>query len=206
MVTKPAIRWLNTDKDPLLINNASVVLTGVAANADIYKNPTPSIAVIQTALDNFSASVIAARDGGPSATAAKNNLRLVLVSLLRELSYFVAGACQGSMEKLILSGFPPQKPVRQPVGPLAAPHNPTLTHGPSSGALIAKANPVFGASTYTWRLTPGTAGTAPIIAQTTAANNTFTGLTPGVNYTMTVSGVGAAGPSGWSNAASLFAD
>jgi hypothetical protein len=40
--------------------------------------------------------------------------------------------------------------------------------------------------------------------QGTAAGCTFSGLTPGVNYTIAVNAVGAAGPSNWSNPASLI--
>jgi hypothetical protein len=46
----------------------------------------------------------------------------------------------------------------------------------------------------------------PVIVQDTAANHTFSGLTAGVNYTIEVSAAGTAGPSDWSNPASLTAD
>jgi hypothetical protein len=206
MIVKPLIDWLNSNGAPLLANNAAVVLKGVGDNADIYKDPDPPLATVQTALDNFSAGILATADGGRSTFAARDNLRVILVGLLRKLSYYVAGACQGNLENLIKSGFPPQKTVRTPVGPLATPQNPTLDHGPQSGTLAGGVNPVFGASIYTWSLASGIAGSAPIILQTTAAKCPFSGLTPGVQYTLTVNAIGAAGPSGWSNAVALFCD
>jgi hypothetical protein len=39
----------------------------------------------------------------------------------------------------------------------------------------------------------------PLTGQSTAANYTFSGLTPGATYTCAVNAVGAAGPSNWSN-------
>lgn len=205
MIVKPSISWLTTDSDALLINDATVVLTALAANVAIYKTPAPPLATVQTALDNFADGVAKAADGGPSATSAKNNLRLILTGLLRQLANYVATACNGDMTNLLLSGFPTQKPVRQPVGVLPPPGNVMLTLGDRSGELDAQANPVFGAAIYTWRLTPATPGTAVQTVQTTAASTTFTNLVPGVSYTLTVNAVGTAGPSDWSNPATQMA-
>jgi hypothetical protein len=205
MIVKPAINWLTTDSDPLLINDTNVVLLGLTNNTAIYPAPVPTVADTQTALNNFSAAVAAKADGGQSATAKKNNLRLILVGLLRQLASYVGVACQGDMTNLLLSGFPIQKPTRAPIGILPAPQNLTVAHGALSGSLDAAVNPVFGASTYNWTCTAATAGAVPLTGQSTAASYTFSGLTPGVSYTIACNAVGAAGPSNWSNPASLIA-
>ena len=70
--------------------------------------------------------------------------------------------------------------------------------------MVTRVNPVFGASLYTWQLTPSTPGGAVVTVQTTAARNTFTELTPGVTCSATVNAIGTAGPSDWSNPASLM--
>jgi len=197
-IVKPAIGWLATSGDPLLFNNISVILLAMAANVAIYKTPTPPLADVQTALDNFSAGVAAAADGGPSATSKKNNLRLILIGLMRQLANYVASACNGDMTNLLLSGFPTQKPVRQPIGVLPAPSNPTLALGSLSGQLDASVNPVFGASIYNWKLTSNVAGAPVLTGQSTASAYTFSGLTPGVSYSLAVNVVGAAGPGNWS--------
>jgi len=206
MIIKPSIQWLNSDSDALLINNTGVVVKATADNVAIYASPLPALADIQIALDNFSDAVADAAVGGQADTSRKNNLRLVLVSLMRQLASYVTVACKGDMTNLILSGFPVQKPVRQPIGPLPAPLGLVVNHGPLRSGLVAKVNPVFGASTYNWRLTPATPGATPVITQTTAANQTYTGLISGVSYTVEVNAVGAAGTSSWSNPASMFAD
>jgi hypothetical protein len=205
MIIKPAISWLNTDSDAELINDITVIIRAVGNNAAIYPKPSPDLPTVQTALDNFSAGVAAAADGGPSATSKRNNLRLILVGLMRQLASYVQAACGGNMTNLLLSGFPVQKPTRSPIGVLAAPSNPTLVLGSRSGELDASVNPVFGASIYNWKLTSNAPGSVPQTAQTTASSCTFAGLTPGVIYSASANVVGAAGPSDWSDSASQMA-
>jgi hypothetical protein len=206
MIVKPAIQWINSDSDALFLNNSGVVLKAVADNVAIYATPAPALPVIQTALDDFSDSIAATVNGGRAATINKNNLRLVAANLMRQLAAYVTVACKGSMANLILSGFPAQKPVRTPVGPLPQPQGLTVSHGAQLGQLVSKVNPVFGAANYNFRLTANTPGAVPVIEQDTASTHTFSSLIAGVNYKLEVSALGAAGPSDWSNPASLTAD
>jgi hypothetical protein len=178
----------------------------VANNPAIYATPSPTIPVIQAALDGFATGLAATADGGPSATSRKNNLRLVPVGLMRQLASYVAVACKGDMmTNLLLSGFPIQKPVRTPIGILPAPQNLTVTHGLLSGELDAKVNPVFGTSTYNWTCTAATAGAVPQTGQSTASSYAFNNLTPGLSYKIAVNAVGTTRPSNWSNPVSQFA-
>jgi hypothetical protein len=204
-IVKPSIQWLNKDTDSQLINDISVVIMGVGQNAAIYPKPLPDIPTIQTALDNFSDAVAAASDGGKAATSKKNNMRLIATGLVRQLASYVQVACGGDMTNLLLSGFPPQKPSRAPIGVLPAPGNPTLVLGSRTGELDAAVNPVFGASIYNWKLTSNAPGAVVATQQTTASHCTFTGLTPGVMYSATANAVGAAGPGDWSQTASQMA-
>jgi hypothetical protein len=206
MKIKPSIQWINTDKDAEFINDTTVVIMGVSGNPDIYDKPVPTMPVVQAALDDFSDALAQTADGGPSATANKNKKRLILAGLVRQLASYVAVACQGDMTNLLLSGFPVQKPVNQPIGPLPTPSNTGLKHGLHSGELAGSVDPVFGALLYTFRLTPNTPGAETIVVQSSAAKCLFTGLTPAVSYSLVVNAIGTAGPSGWSNPAVLVAD
>jgi hypothetical protein len=171
----------------------------MTTNDDIYTLPSPALPVIQTALDNLIDAVHAAPDSGPSGTQKIINLRLILAALVREEAHYVAVACKGNMESLILSGFPPQKAERTPVDPLPAPQSLVVKLGVVSGVLNASANPVFGASTYSWTCLANTPGAVPITAQSTAASYSFIGLTPAVSYTIAVNAFGTAGLSNWSS-------
>jgi hypothetical protein len=205
MVVKPSIQWLNKDSDSELINDSNVVLKALADNATIYTTPAPTLPIVQTALTAFTNAVAATTDGGPSDTAAKNNARLVLVGLLRQLAAYVLVACKGDMAYLLLSGFPAQKPTRTTIGVLPAPQNTTLALGARTGELDAAVNPVFGASVYNWKLTSNAPGAGVQTGQSTASYFTFANLTPGVTYSITANAVGAAGAGDWSNPANQMA-
>lgn len=204
MIVKPATAWIGTNADTLFINNCAVVVLALTTNVDIYETPVPGLLVVQGALDAFTTDLAATADGGRSATVKKINSRLLLANYMRQLASYVTVACKGDLHNLILSGFPLQKTTRTPVGFLPAPQGLIIKQGPLSGMIVAKVNPVFGASTYNWTCTPNTPGGAVLTGQGTAAGFTFSGLTPGVTYTVEVNAVGAAGPSNWSNAVSLM--
>jgi hypothetical protein len=206
MIVKPAIGWLNSDGELLLINDVTVVYNAMTDNVLIYKDPDPPLADVKLALDNYSTAVYLPNPSQVD-TINKNNLRLVLTNTVRSLSYYVAKACNGSMANLILSGFPPQKGKGQPVGTPATPQGLTVSHGSQLSQLVVKVNPVFGAVYYNYRLLANTPGAVPVIKQDTAATHTFSDLIGGVNYTVDVSASGTGGAmSDWSSPASLIAD
>jgi hypothetical protein len=205
MYAKPAIGWLNSDSDKMLINDVSVVIKAQTDNIAIYKDPDPPLVDIQLALDNFS-TVVHMVNRSPADNINKGNLRLVLTDKVRSLSYYVMKACNGSLQNLILSGFPPQKGKGQPVGKPAQPQGLVVKHGANLGELAARVNPVFGAAIYNYRLTANTPGAVPVVVQDTASFHTFEGLISGVKYTIDVNASGTAGQSDWSSSASLTAD
>jgi hypothetical protein len=206
MIVKPAITWLNRVDDAVLCSNTGTIIQEMTENAAIYDDPLPPLAKVQTALDNFTNSILVKADGGRSATSRKKACRKVLTDLVRQLASYVQVACQGDLTNLILSGFPHHKPVREPVGQLTKPPGPVLKHGPQLGNITARIKPVKGAVNYNWRITANLPGAVPVIVQDTAATHVFTGLTAGVCYTVDVCVLGTAGPTDWSGPASLFAD
>jgi len=73
-----------------------------------------------------------------------------------------------------------------------------------TGQANAETPPVYGASTYNWRVALASAPNAYVqTSQTTAASETFNDLTPGQLYNFESNAVGAAGTSNWSLAGQL---
>ena len=198
MNIKPSVSFLNNNSDAQLVTDTQTILQALADHTAIYPTPSPTLPVVTTALNKYISAIAAAADGGIALTAAKNAARTELTTLLRNLASYVQVACKGNLEDLLLSGFPPQKSNRAPIGVLPAPANVTVNLGPRTGELDSKANPVTGAAIYNWRLT-ASGQTVPLqTQQTTAASTTFDNLTPGTVYTVEVNAVGSAGPSDWS--------
>jgi hypothetical protein len=196
MIVKPTVSFLNRQPDIGLAGRVAGILLCMTGNAD-YPAPSPSLPAVQTALDEFNAAIIDAADGGKTLTARKNSKRKALVLVVRALACYVQAACNGDYAMLVGSGFPTHKP-RSPIGVLAAPTRLQVSLGFFSGELDASVAPVFGALTYNWRLT--TAAQPDVVVQskqTSAANVTFTGLTPGVIYNLQASALGTAGPGPW---------
>jgi hypothetical protein len=198
MIIKPSIGFLNTDSDAQLIKDLQQILNDMTGNAS-YPKAAALLLLIQAALAEFITALAQAGDGGMTLTSIKNDKREALCVLVRSLANDVENECLGNLTVLLASGFPIQKPQHFPVGDLQTPAAPTLSLGSHSGGLDASVPPVYGASTYNWQVAAASAPTVILQSdETTAANTSFNGLTPGVVYMVTVNVVGTAGASDWS--------
>jgi hypothetical protein len=199
MIVKPSISFLTNDSDPQLVTDTETIVNSIMGNAGL-PSPKPTMLEITAAKDEMVTAMADAAGGGVVLTAIKNAKRAVLVGLLRQLASYLQVACNDDLPLLLSSGYPIQKPQRNPIGVLPAPTISTVSFGARTGELDAVAAPVFGAAIYNWRITAAAApGVVVQSSQTTAASNTFTGLTPGVVYNIEANVVGSAGPSNWSN-------
>ncbi len=198
MIVKPSVSFLNNDNDPQLVTDTETIVTALTGNTS-YTTPKPTLAAVTTAKVAFVTAMADAADGGITLTAIKNDQRAALVALLRQLASYVQVTCNGDLTVLLSSGFPIQKPQRNPIGVLPAPAGLTVSFGVRSGELVVIAAPLVGAAIYNWRVTTAVAPNVVLQSvQTTAARNLFTGLTPGVVYQIEANAVGSAGPSDWS--------
>jgi hypothetical protein len=89
MIVKPAITWLNRVSDADLRAKIGTILQMMAENAAIYDDPAPTLATVQSALDDFIGKTAAAADGGRSVTEAKKQARKVLTVIVRQLASYV---------------------------------------------------------------------------------------------------------------------
>ena len=204
MNVKTAIGFLLNDGQAPFTEKVTTLLESLKNNAN-YPDPTPTLAVVQTAFDAYKVATAEAAQGGVNNTANRNAKRAELVALLRQLASYVNASANGDLAKLLTSGFPVQKPSRTPIGPLPPPAAPVLTQGSVSGTITVAAPPVYGASSYNWSVALQTAPDVDVQkAQTTAARAEFSGLTPGQIYLVALNAVGSAGVSDWSDTGSLM--
>src|SRR5205085_2231896 len=87
MVIPKTITNFNGLSDQDLVTLGGSVAARMKGNKS-FTNPPADPDAVQTAVDELVAALAAQVDGGPSATAAKNNKRRVLIALLRKLSAY----------------------------------------------------------------------------------------------------------------------
>jgi hypothetical protein len=198
-----AVGSLQRDPDAMLIVESLRVVTGMTGNL-AYAAPVPKLAEIIAARNDFITAVNAAK-GNTLGVATRRKQRTVLVTLLRNLAHYVQATCGGDLPTLLSSGFTAQR-TRRPIGELPAPVNLRLARGKLSGQLIARFDKHAQAGAYEWRFANAATPTVWTKADTTlAANTTLDGLEPGTQYIVQVRAIGTAGPSDWSDAATLMA-
>ena len=189
--------------DTELDNFAQGVIDALTGNAAF---PTPPVtpANLQAATDDFTAKLAAAQTGGPPETAAKNNSRQTLVTMLRDVAAYVQIRCNNDPAILLSSGFQMQSTNRAQVE-LSQPQSLSLKNG-ASGQLIGRINPVKGANMYEGRIKLSDGEWLPSIFTGDSQHIIFDGLTRGKDYTAQVRALGGStGQSDWSDPSSHMA-
>lgn len=201
-LNKIAIGYLSSGSDNQVVVTVDSGLQGIAAT---FTAPTPPLATVQTALDEFVDAMAVAVTGGVAQTAARNEKREVLAGLVRQLSNFVTTTADGDLAMLLASGLPVQNSSRTRIGPLPTPRTPAVQRGATTGVLNTTTAPINGAGVYNWRVALASAPSTYLqTKQTVGARTIFGELTPGEVYNVDVSAVGAAGATDWSNTASTM--
>lgn len=197
-----AIGFLQRDKDTELVVDSQTILAAMTGNP-AYPTPSPALADIVAARNAYVTSVSAAKDSSV-AVSVRRQQRANLVALLRKLAHYVQVTGAGDGPTLKGSGFPLQR-TRQPVGQLLPPSNLRLVRGKVSGTIVARCVKQPRVGCYQWRCAPSAAPTAWLPMVTTlSANATFEDLVPATQYTVQVCVIGTAGPSNWSDAATVM--
>lgn len=95
-------RQVNDDE---LLVRGSTVLQALTDNA-FFPTPNPSLADLESKLQEFQEKLsVARRRGSPQDTAAKNDCRVELENVLKQLAFYVSMEADGSLQKLLSSGF-----------------------------------------------------------------------------------------------------
>lgn len=178
------------------------VITGLTGNAAFPTLPV-TLTALQALLTAFITAMGAQQQGGPAATAAKNNARTALVDQLRILAAYVQTNCNNDLATLLSSGFEAvssnhaQYPLTQVVIAQIANGN--------TGQLLVTLKPVPGARNYEGRLAiVGTGGLlGPFVSVGLVSDSRsipLNNLTPGTNYSAQFRAVGGStGYGDWSD-------
>jgi hypothetical protein len=185
-----------------LVTMAGTIITGLTDNP-AFPAPTVDLNAVQVAANDLRAALAAQVQGGPAATADKNNKRAALIALLRKLSRYVEDNCGNDLALLLSSGFQAAAIARNN-SPLANPEIHSLDFGKST-ELVLKVSPIARAKCYEVRAAAVGAGNVPGPSQpaglfTNSRSMTVGGLVPGTVYVFQVRAIGGStGYSDWSN-------
>ena len=186
-----------------LLARANAVYAGLNLNP-AYPNPPIPLPDFRTAIDEFSAAITAAFDGGAKAIAYKNAMADNLRVILRKLAHYVEANSNGDMAVFLSSGFQPKGNARTRTRPVSEAIR-TIAPGAGSGEFLVGLMKAPDAVSYELRWapsssegTPGEWSSQPVVATRTPAS--VKGLVPGVRYVFQVRAVTRAGYTGWSDA------
>jgi len=183
--------------DTELDNFAQGVIDALTGNA-AFPTPPVTLANLQAAQADFTAKISAAQTGGAADTAAKNNSRQGLITMLRDVAAYVQMKCNNDPAILLTSGFQMQSTNRTQVE-LSKPESLSLKNG-SSGQLVARVDPVRSANMYEGRIKPIDGDWLASVFTGDSQHIIFAGLTRGKDYTAQVRALGGStGQSDWSD-------
>ena len=137
------------------------------------------------AIDDYSAALTAALDGGAKATAQRNAAAETLCRMLRQLAHYVEANCNDDLTTFLSSGFPHASAARTKALPLSESIR-KIAFGPSAGQALVTVVKVPSAVSYELRWAAVGAGGSPgewtnhPVPSTRPA--TLSGLTPGTTY------------------------
>ncbi len=159
-----------------------------------FANPTPTVATVQGATDEFSVSIVAAQDGTKENTANKNAMRAALILVLNNLAVFIQANGGGDETINLSSGYDVTKKHAR-VGLLAKPENFAVNAGPNSGSVKLSTNTVPKKAFYEFEYMVAGAdenGVDGWFTQTSTKRSCIiSGLMAGVQYSFRVAGAGA---------------
>lgn len=167
--------------DAIILLVARTVLQNLTGNL-FYVTPTPTLAVLQTAINDYDAALTAAKDRGKNSVAAKNARKEELADLLVQLSNYCM-ATNSTLEALVSTGFDLTK-NRTPVPPVEAPVILKIENGINSGDIIVTIDAVKGRKAFLIEYTPDpiTADSVWVSQNTCTCKTTITGLEVGKRY------------------------
>lgn len=177
--------------DSKLIVKSYHIIDCMTDNA-YFLTPSPTLAEVKTATDDFNTAVDKVENGSRLDTANKNDKRKVLVALLKKLALYVEIVSGGSETIILSSGFDVSK---QPstVGPLDTPISVSVAMGANPGSVIIGCEVIKNAHFYEFEYLEGLKTETSVWIKKTSTKHQITieGLTSGKLYIFRVAAAGS---------------
>lgn len=171
-------------------NKAESINSSMTGNVN-FPAPTPSITVLNTAVQDYTAALTAAQSRDKNDVAVKNQKRSDLASLLVQLASSVMATANGDKAMLVSTGFDQAKDGESII--LPKPENIQVTDGVNAGELQVSVTNVKGAKSYVHQYTadPVTADSDWEQINSTTSKYTFKNLDSAKRYWCRVAAIGS---------------
>jgi hypothetical protein len=171
-------------------------------NNSKFPNPPVDLATYKSGIDQFTALIIDAEDGGKKAISAKDKQRVAVIKMYTQLGHYAEAACNDDLATFITSGFTQQAPkIRTAPQPLTEAKFVSIDRGANSGDVVVLPEKVTGAVAYDVRYAlvgnGGALGPSTIVTVTKAKKVTISGLTQAGIYQFQIRALGVLGYTDW---------
>ena len=104
-IKQQALGGFRKESDEAVLVKGRTVLLAMTDNPN-FVTPEPTLEAVTETLDDYENRLsLAKRRGSPEDTAAKNDARKVAEQMLKRLAFYVTHTADGSLPKLLSSGF-----------------------------------------------------------------------------------------------------
>ncbi|MEO8614404.1 MAG: fibronectin type III domain-containing protein [Luteolibacter sp.] len=194
------------DSDTKFYNKTSTIHTALTTQPGLGYFPVtvPTMAAYKTAIDAYQGAL--SGDGAAPNVAARKSTREALMTLTQKLAAGLELSADGDLVKLAGTGFETKAKPTRSSGPLPAPENLRVKTTGTAGEAVCKCAAVPLGLTYeaSHTLDPINGPWTFIPPVTNSQSILFTSLSRGKDYYFRVRAIGATGPSGWSDVATMM--
>jgi hypothetical protein len=166
-----------------------------------YPAPPVDLAIYKAGIDQYSALIIDAADGGKKAKSAMNKQRGVVIKMYTQLGHYVEAACNDDLATFNTSGFTQQVKTKTAAAPLTGVRFNSIDRGPNSGDAVVKPEHQPGVKAFDVRYalegTGGALGPWTVVTRTSSKKSTIHGLTPAGTYQFQIRALGKLGYTDW---------
>jgi hypothetical protein len=167
-----------------------------------YSNPPVDLTIYKSGIDQFTALVVDAEDGGKKAISAKDKQRTGLTKMYTLLGHYVEMACNDDLATFNTSGFTQAAAkVKTAPQPLTEAKFNWIDRGPNSGDVVVLPERLTGAIAFDVRYALQGAGGAlgpwTIVTVVKAKKVTISGLTLAGIYQFQIRALGVLGYTDW---------
>lgn len=194
------------DSDGKVFTKASLIHTALTTPPGIafFPAPSPTMVVFKASIDVFQNSL--SGENTAANVALRKSTREALTVNLQRLAAGLELTADGDLVALAASGFDLKTKPTRSTGPLSAPLDLRVKTTGTAGEAMCKCKAVPRADSYEcgWTLDPLSGPWTNIPPVSSSQSILFTGLQRGKDFYFRVRAIGANGPSGWSDVATMM--